>query len=193
MTVIALIRHGVTDWNAQMRAQGHTDIPLNEEGLRQAERLGARLGGESWDFAYSSDLGRAMETARRAVAAHGLAVVPDARLREMYLGQIEGTTEAERNRRWGDNWRELDLGGETREAVAERGARAIHDIADRHSGKRVLVVSHGGLIGAALKRLAPHIETSGPLYNTSLSVLRRCEDGRWECDLYNCTAHLEDE
>ncbi|MDF2664066.1 MAG: phosphoglycerate kinase [Paenibacillus sp.] len=192
MTVIGLVRHGITDWNAQMRAQGHTDIPLNEEGRRQAERLGIRMSGETWDCVYSSDLGRAVETARKAVERHGLEVTLEVRLREVYLGEIEGSTEEERISKWGDNWRELDLGEESREAVAERGIQAINEIADRHPGKRVLIVSHGGLLGLSIKRLIPHADTSAFLRNTSLSLVRRTEDGRWECDLYNCTKHLQD-
>lgn len=192
MTVIGLVRHGVTDWNAQMRAQGHSDIPLNEEGRRQAERLGLRLSGETWDCVYSSDLGRAVETARKAVERHRLEVMLEVRLREVYLGEIEGSTEQERIGKWGDNWRELDLGEESREAVAERGMRAINEIADRHPGQRVLIVSHGGLLGLSMKRLLPHVDTSAFLRNTSLSLVRRTEDGRWECDLYNCTKHLQD-
>ncbi|TMV51531.1 histidine phosphatase family protein [Paenibacillus mesophilus] len=192
MTVIGLIRHGVTDWNEQMRAQGHTDIPLNEEGRRQAERLGVRTSAEAWDFVYSSDLGRAMETARNAAESRGLEIVTDTRLREVFLGEIEGTTEAERVTRWGDNWRDLDLGGEPREAVADRGVQAIHEIADRHPGKRVLIVSHGGLIGLAFKRLVPQFETTGFIGNTSVTLLRRTEEGRWECELFNCTKHLQD-
>jgi probable phosphoglycerate mutase len=174
-----------------MRAQGHTDIPLNEEGRRQAERLGIRMSGEAWDFVYSSDLGRAMETARSAVGSLGLGVATDARLREVFLGEIEGTTEAERVIRWGDNWRDLDLGEEPREAVADRGVQAINEIADRHPGKRVLIVSHGGLLGLAVKRLIPHFETSEFIRNTSVTVVRRTEEGRWECDLFNCTKHLQ--
>lgn len=192
MTVIGLVRHGVTDWNAQMRAQGHTDIPLNEEGRRQAERLGVRMSGEVWDYVYSSDLGRAMETARSAAGSGAMEVATDVRLREVFLGEIEGTTEAERVTRWGDNWRDLDLGEESRDAVAERGVQAINEIADRHPGKRVLIVSHGGLIGLAFKRLIPHFETAEFIRNTSVTVVRLTEEGRWECDLFNCTKHLQD-
>ncbi|PYI55153.1 histidine phosphatase family protein [Paenibacillus flagellatus] len=193
MTIIGLVRHGVTDWNAQMRAQGHTDIPLNETGRRQAERLGERLRGDAWDAVYSSDLGRALETARKAVAGRGLEIETDVRLREVFLGEIEGMTIEERVNKWGENWHSLDLGAEPRDAVAERGAQAIAEIADRHPGQRVLVVSHGGLLGLTLKRLVPHVDTSAFLDNTSLSLVRRTEDGRWECDLYNCTKHLADE
>lgn len=63
MTLIGLIRHGVTDWNYEYRAQGQVDIPLNDEGRRQAELLSKRMENEEWDYIYSSDLSRALETA----------------------------------------------------------------------------------------------------------------------------------
>ncbi|RKN84836.1 histidine phosphatase family protein [Paenibacillus ginsengarvi] len=173
-----------------MRAQGHTDIPLNETGRRQAELLGKRMSGETWDVVYSSDLGRALETARKAVEQHGLVIATDVRLREVYLGEVEGTTEEERLNRWGPRWKELDLGQESRDSVALRGVQALADYADRHPGKRILVVSHGGWIGNTMKKLVPHFETSMHLQNTSVTLVRRTEHGRWECDLFNCTRHL---
>ena len=193
MTIIGLVRHGITDWNVQMRAQGHTDIPLNETGRRQAELLGKRMSSEKWDFVYSSDLNRALETARKAVESHGLTVMTDTRLREVFLGEIEGTTEEDRLKKWGPGWKELDLGEESRDAVAERGLQAINEIADRHPGKRILIVSHGGLIGSTIKKLVPHADTSGWLTNTSVTLVRRTAEGRWECDLYNCTRHLSEQ
>ncbi|GAA3405652.1 histidine phosphatase family protein [Paenibacillus hodogayensis] len=191
MTVIGLIRHGVTDWNVQLRAQGHTDIPLNEAGRQQAGLLAGRIGAEAWDAVYSSDLGRAFETARTATAALGLEVLVDERLREVFLGEIEGTTEEERVNRWGADWRQRELGEEPRDEAADRGLQAIRDIADKHPNQRVLIVSHGGLIGCTLKKMVPEAEFAGFLGNTSVTLVRRNENGGWACDLYNCTTHLE--
>lgn len=192
MTTIGLIRHGVTDWNKEMRIQGHSDIPLNEDGRRQALLLGKRIGGESWDAVYSSDLGRALETAHAAAAGGGLPVTVDPRLRELYFGEIEGSTEEERVSRWGADWRQLELGQEPREAAAARGAKAIAEIAGRHRGGRVLVVSHGGLIGSAIRKLIPDMPFPSLLGNTSVTLVRRLSDDRWACDLYNCTKHLSE-
>ncbi|MFC3768166.1 histidine phosphatase family protein [Paenibacillus sp. GCM10012303] len=191
MTVIGLVRHGITDWNLQWRAQGHTDIPLNEEGRRQAERLARRLLDESWDAVYSSDLIRALETARKAIEGRGIEVRTDIRLREVNLGQIEGTTEEDRVSKWGADWKKLDLGAEPREAVADRGVQALEEIAVLHPGKRILVVSHGGLIGQTIPRLVPLGETISFIGNTSVTLVRKAGDGTWACELFNCTKHLE--
>lgn len=192
MTVIGFIRHGQTDWNIAQRAQGQTDVPLNAEGLRQAHLLAERMRGEHWDYVYSSDLSRAFETARLAASGigGGLEVKTDRRLREICLGEIEGTTEEERIQRWGKEWYKLDLGLEARESVAARGVEAAEEIAARHPGKRILLVSHGGLIGSTLKKLIPEaLPEFVQIHNTSVTVLRKSDEG-WSCELYNCTRHL---
>lgn len=74
MTRIGLIRHGSTAWNKEGRIQGHTDNPLDEEGLQQAEAIAERLSGEHWDYIYSSDLLRARQTAEVIAAKLGLQV-----------------------------------------------------------------------------------------------------------------------
>ena len=63
ITTVGLIRHGVTDWNNLGKAQGISDIPLNEDGIKQATALAKRLSGEEWDIIFSSDLMRAEQTA----------------------------------------------------------------------------------------------------------------------------------
>ena len=123
MTVIGLIRHGLTDWNTEMRIQGHTDIPLNSHGRKQAELLAERMKNEDWDYIYTSDLGRARETAEHIGTLKQIEVSTDPRLREMYCGQIEGTTMAERIAKWGENWSQLDLGMESNQAIAARRLR----------------------------------------------------------------------
>lgn len=121
MTIIGLIRHGVTDWNREYRAQGHADIPLNSEGRRQAELLANRMQNEEWDYIYSSDLSRALETAETIGRMKNIEVKIDKRLREMNCGLIEGTTEQDRVDKWGYGWARLDLGIESNEDIISRG------------------------------------------------------------------------
>lgn len=189
MTIVGLIRHGVTDWNLSRRAQGHTDIPLNEEGRSQAEKLALRLQHEQWDLLYSSDLGRARETAQAIASLKRLPVEVDRRLREVNLGQIEGMTHEEIVAKWGEDWRQLDLGIETKEQVESRGLDTVNMIAERHPGLRILVVAHGGYIGSTLRKLVPQVDTSALLNNTSITIVRKQPAG-WECELFNCTRHL---
>lgn len=157
-TYLALMRHGVTDWNYDGRAQGHTDIPLNREGQWQAEAAAARLAGEHWDAIYSSDLSRAKSTALAVCRRTGHELILEPRLRERQIGPAEGMTEIERSAIWPG----LALGDipgvESNAELAARGEAILTEIARRHPGQRVLVVAHGGLIAHFLQKAvgAPH-------------------------------------
>ena len=121
MTIIGFVRHGVTDWNKEGRAQGQNDVPLNAEGLHQAERLARRLAIEDWQHIFSSDLQRATTTADTIAKAMGRSVDRlDSRIREKSHGRLDGTTEADRVARWGANWRDFDHQEETTEQVVAR-------------------------------------------------------------------------
>jgi 2,3-bisphosphoglycerate-dependent phosphoglycerate mutase len=87
-----LIRHGETTWNAEGRIQGQMDAPLSELGIRQANALARRLSGRKFDAVYSSDSGRAMQTANLVFRGKHLCL--DARVREMHYGVLEGKARA---------------------------------------------------------------------------------------------------
>ncbi|MDF2038214.1 histidine phosphatase family protein [Cytobacillus oceanisediminis] len=191
MTNIGLIRHGITAWNKEGRAQGSSDIPLHEEGLAEAERLAERLAAESWDVIYSSNLIRAKQTAEAIQEKIGsITLHLDPRIREVGGGMIEGTTEAERIKKWGTGWREMDLGFEPKESIINRGLEFLQEISDKHPGENVLIVSHGSFIRHLLRELVPHTDLSSPLKNTSITKLL-IKESQWDCELYNCTKHLE--
>lgn len=191
MTTIGLIRHGLTEWNALGKAQGISDIPLNDQGRRQALEVAVRLSQEEeWDMLISSDLSRAVETAEIiGTKLHLPIILNDKRLREIDCGKIEGTTEEERISKWGRNWRELNLGMEKFEDVSKRGVEFLEDIVKTYSKKRILVVSHGALIGLTLQQVLPQRFQKTYIDNTSITILNLFED-EWECSLYNCTKHL---
>jgi probable phosphoglycerate mutase len=189
MTRIGLIRHGITDWNIERRAQGQTDIPLNDTGRLQARALANRLMSEEWDYIISSDLSRAKETADILAGSLGLTVQTDYRLREMHCGEIEGTTIEERLHKWGEDWESLPLGIEDNNSIIDRGVAIISEIVETFKGKRILIVSHGALIGLTLKRLIPHDNTEEHLHNTSITILKH-NNSEWNCELYNCAKHI---
>lgn len=191
MTTFGLIRHGITEWNEHRRSQGISDIPLSRTGREQAQALADRLNLErKWDIIISSDLSRAKETAQIIAYKLSLSIsATDKRIREINCGEIEGTTEQQRLHKWGDNWRELDLGIEKFEDVAKRGAEFLEEIAMKYQEKRVLVVSHGALIGLTLQRLLPDKFSSTYMENTSITILENIEN-KWDCTLYNCINHL---
>ena len=95
MTEILLIRHGETDWNVDKRLQGHIDIALNAEGLRQAAALGAVLADEPLDAVFASDLQRARDTAQAVAAPQALPVQIAPTLRERCYGAFEGLRHVE--------------------------------------------------------------------------------------------------
>lgn len=189
--LIGFVRHGQTDWNAQGIIQGQTDIPLNDEGISQANALSKRLSLEEpiWDAVISSDLRRARETAE--IIARRLAIpllAADPRFRERYFGEIEGTTELERLQQWGSDWREHYLGMETNEAMRARGKEAIANLMNHKDNRNVLIVSHGSFIAQMLAELCSDLGDAR-LGNLSYSILERRADG-WHPLLHNCTKHL---
>jgi len=94
-TTLYIARHGETEWNRAGKLQGHQDSPLTARGHHQAESLAVALNNKQITRVYSSDLGRAIQTAR-AVAKHlEVELIIDERLRERNFGILEGKTKAE--------------------------------------------------------------------------------------------------
>lgn len=176
MTLIALVRHGQTDWNLEGRLQGSSDIPLNDTGRAQARAAAERLRDGGYTAIAASPLSRAAETAR-IIAAELALPAPETvdALGERGYGVAEGLSVLEARERYGD----AVPGAETRPAVAERAATALHDLAARHGDARVIAVSHGGVIGTLL-RLAtdgalPNADS--PVTNASIWVFDVAADG----------------
>lgn len=193
-TEICLVRHGITIWNYDGRAQGHTDMPLSAEGRQQAEAVAARLGPEKWHQIYSSPLSRAYDTATPIARQTGLTIQTDPRLMERNQGLAEGTSLAERLVRWPNaDWR-LKAGVETDESLEKRGMMILTEIAKRHPGQRVICVAHGGLIAVLLQAmLARADQANTPIFpgNTSVSRVRYSE-GLFTVAALPDNAHLAD-
>ena len=154
-----LVRHGETDWNAQARWQGHTDVPLNALGRGQALGVAELLRPMGPVAVVTSDLARAHETARIVAAELRIPLAyRDAGLRERSFGCFEGLTreECERfhPRAWHD-WvagRQPPPGAETHEALTARVVDAMRRAAEhlREEGPAV-VVTHGGALRAIVE------------------------------------------
>ncbi|QGQ94616.1 histidine phosphatase family protein [Paenibacillus psychroresistens] len=194
MTIFGIIRHGVTDWNQQGRAQGQEDVPLNIDGIRQAELLGNRFSQESWDYIYSSDLSRASATAEKIAGALNMKITGfDPRLREKTHGRLDGTTVEERIALWGENWKDLDHNEESDEHMLVRSLSLLNELKERHPQSRVLLISHGAWIRSLLAELFKEMEITF-LNNTCVTVIQNQEDpaNEWKCLLFNCTKHLQE-
>ncbi|ARK24393.1 histidine phosphatase family protein [Sporosarcina sp. P37] len=187
MTIIGFIRHGVTTWNKEGRAQGSSNIPLDEEGVETARKLAERLAEEKWDIIFTSPMIRARQTADLLAEQSGVPVVEDDRLRERSGGLIEGTTEQERLQKWGPKWRELDLKFETAESVIARGLEFVNEKISENPDQRLLIVSHGSFIKRIIAALMEDSQYAVTIDNTSLTVI---DAEKKSCLLLNDTAHL---
>ncbi len=129
-TILCLLRHGETAWNAERRMQGRSDIPLNARGVRQAELVATRLEGTEWDAIVSSPLARVMGVScviARAIGFPEDRIEPRDDLVERGFGDAEGMTLAERTEAFG-----LDgpiPGIESYEELDERVMNALTEIA----------------------------------------------------------------
>ena len=199
MTELYVMRHGETDWNRQHRFQGQIDVPLNDAGLAQAQRLARRLADESFDVIVTSDLLRARSTAE--LAATGRAIVSEPLWREQSFGVLEGLDAAtiiEHHPQLWTQWLLHDAdyalpGGESVRTFHARVLGALERLVDQHRGARIAVFTHGGVLDM-LWRAAHQEPLHGPrlceIPNTGINRLR-WRDGALEILRWADAAHLE--
>ena len=199
---LLLIRHGETDWNNTGRVQGHTDTPLNANGIAQACHLATRIAAEeSFAAMYASPLARARVTAEIIAERCGATPILDDRLKEQMLGEFEGLTDADLEQRFPGAlaaWRAYPLqsplpGQERRDAFQQRVQSFLDDLRARHvDGTRVAVVTHGGTIGMMLASLIGlDIGKRFPFWFDNASLSRvDLSGGRVRLRLLNDTCHL---
>jgi probable phosphoglycerate mutase len=201
-TRIVAVRHGETAWNVDTRIQGQLDIPLNETGRWQAERLAAALAHEGLAAVYASDLLRARQTAEAIGRVAGVPVMCDKGLRERGFGAFQGMTYAEISARWpeqAERWRrrEPDFSpGETGESLNVFYARCV-SVASRlaalHPGQTIALVTHGGVMDClyrAASRLDLQAARSWLLGNASINRLLYTPEG-FTLVGWSDTGHLE--
>ena len=197
-----LIRHGETDSNKNRRIQGQVDVPLNDLGKEQAQKLAKRIGHMKFDKIYSSDLSRALLTAQSSFP--NAEIVQDSRLREINLGNYEG--------RYYDQFSDEETavvkvwfagpfdqkvpGGESNDDLHKR---AKDWLASLPKSGRVIAFSHGGFIASLLQTIvgrpepipdSREIPWSFRLGNTSISKIYFKENSTI-LSVVNDTAHLE--
>jgi probable phosphoglycerate mutase len=179
---IVLWRHGQTNWNIENRFQGHSDIPLNDIGVAQAERAAPLLMALQPEKIISSDLIRAQQTASALAKLSNLDIHIDAGLRETNGGKWEGKTGAEN--RAADyerfvTWLDGDdaPAGETGERRSEIAERAVNAIVRALTPElsTLIVVTHGGtarcILGKMLDMPMNQWSALGGLSNASWSIL----------------------
>ena len=197
-----LVRHAATAWNGEGRAQGHTDVPLNDLGRRQTERLAARLVSVPFSAAYSSDLKRVVETAEPVLQGGHTRLHTTPELREKSYGAWEGRTFEEvrvqepqlYQRLFEDDISFAPPGGESDEDLVRRvGPVGTRLRASYNNGEDIFIAAHGGSLRALLVCLLDLPFNSlwrFKLDNASLSILSVRPEGVM-VDLWNDTSHLE--
>jgi broad specificity phosphatase PhoE len=169
---IVLARHGETEWSRDRRHTGRTDIPLTENGRRQAAILGDALAGRSFARVLSSPLSRALDTCREAGLGDQAELTAD--LCEWDYGEYEGITTAEiRTGRPGWNlWRDGCPGGEAAPDVGRRVDRVVDSLAGLEGDAAVF--AHGHVLRVLTARwlgLGPEKGALFKLDTGTLSVL----------------------
>jgi probable phosphoglycerate mutase len=203
-TSILLIRHGETAWNAVRRLQGHIDIPLNQEGQRQADALARALAAEPLHAIISSDLQRALQTAQ-AVAGPARSVQQDVQLRERCYGVFEGMLYADIERTYPAEfaaWQARDI-----DAVPPAGVRVAESFrqfyqrctegiaawAERHPGQTIAIVAHGGVLECAYRAANGMTLESPRDFQVKNAGINRFTfaNGKLTLQSWGETAHLE--
>jgi len=199
-TRLCLVRHGETAWNAEQRLQGHTDVPLNEVGLAQAEATAAKLAAHRFDALYSSDLKRARQTAEASARRLGLQPVYLQALRERHFGKFQGLTYEQARQRYPAAYEQFEAReprqdfetGESLEAFAERIRTAITELAARHAGQQILIVAHGGVLDTVnrmVRGLPLQPARDFVIPNAALNWISH-EAGRWQIEAWAQQTHL---
>lgn len=197
---IVVVRHGRTESNAIGRWQGQLDVPLDDEGRRQSETAAAVLVPTFTDVVklVTSDLSRAVETARPLAAGWGLEAETDTDLREVYAGKWEGLSQDEVRAQWPDDlarWRngeDIYMGGGER--ISHAGARvaaAIAAHAETLDGGTLVAVGHGAGLRVGVPFLLGlefgQLSLIG-LHNTRWGVLVPGNTHRWRLEAWNLSA-----
>jgi broad specificity phosphatase PhoE len=209
---LLVVRHAQSEGNAEGSFGGHGPTPLSALGREQAQKLAVALSGEAegearWSI-WSSDLPRAVETARPLCEKLGLEMKKTPALRERDVGVFTGLAFTEAERRYPEIYRALVArdpsveipGAETPAACAARAAalceRAIAEL-DRSGGTsphRLVLVSHAYAIHLMLRRLLRIAEGSPTIYfqtdNAAVHRVRIAPNGTWTLQAINDRAHL---
>ena len=200
-THFIFIRHGQSTWNQARRWQGWSDPPLAENGRHQAQLLAKRLSNWTIDCLYTSDLTRAAETATILGERLGISPVADQVWRERGFGALEGLTSEEIEERFPEAWASRMNGpitgvpgAEDQANVIARSKKGCGELLKRHPGKKVVIVSHGGIILTTLVHLLGLPPSGHALLtvggNTSISRIA-IDNGRARLTGLNDVAHLE--
>ena len=195
MSILILIRHGQSVWNAENRFTGWVDTPLSDKGEIEATQAGERLAAEgiTVDLAFTSTLVRAIETGEHVLAALGQAGLAQERawqLNERFYGALTGRNKAQTAEEFGADqvhvWRRsYDVPPPGGESLADTTARTLpyfreHIVPATRTHDVVLVSAHGNSLRAIVKELdgLSNDEVTGLEIATGVPLVYEMADGR---------------
>ena len=199
-TQIVLIRHGETLWNLEGRIQGHLDSPLTDVGLAQAAALAEHFKFQKFAALYSSDLGRAYETARKISEQNGLPIIKERQLRERNFGLLQGVIKDTLANKFPEAYRHYRARdpayvipkGESFKQFHARCIKCFNELAQKHNKQRILVVAHGGVLVSLFKHTL-NIPLEAPRrflsLNTSINIFSY-QEGNWMLEVWGDLSHL---
>ncbi|OGK19417.1 hypothetical protein A2866_01770 [Candidatus Roizmanbacteria bacterium RIFCSPHIGHO2_01_FULL_39_8] len=166
-TTFYIVRHGETEANVRKILQGHKDYALTEKGIQQAKEVAVKLKHTHFDKIFSSDLLRAKKTAGLLLLEHKIAIETTKRLRERSFGKYEGKpyeyTDPDLDklmkkynilsRKEQFRFNRYRKETESDEELSSRMLTFLRELAVTYRGKTILIVSHGGIMGATLRKL----------------------------------------
>ena len=199
MTKLVIVRHGESLFNLTKQYTGQTDVPLTEKGISQA-KITAKYILENYkiDEVYSSDLSRAINTAKPVSDPLGLKIKTDARLREinagiwqgMYFKDVREKYKEEYERYQSDITTQRTLGGEGLFDVQKRTFEAINDIVTANDGKTVMIATHNGpLMTIYTKLRGQSLNEAKSLSNNSITEIDY-ENGEYKIIKLGFDGHL---
>ena len=201
VTQIIVLRHGETAWNVEGRYQGHLDSPLTAPGVAQSKAVARRLRALQFSALYSSDLGRARQTADLVGAATGHAIQLESGLRERHLGLFQGILKEEVPSRFPREFDDFRRAGPDYVIPEGESARqryqlitaCLEQLASRHAGETVVVVAHGGTLSVLLRYVLGiplEIPRRFRVTNAAFNRFTR-ENDRWYLETWGDTSHLQ--
>ena len=182
-----LMRHGETETNRNHIWQGSQDIPLNDTGREQAREASLIVKEINPEYVITSNLARAIETGRIAAQfSENPRFIVNPELRERACGAVEGLTTLEIKEKYGISMtmtsKELDNipGAEPYSHFARRIMSALNEIYENYSGKRILVVSHGGVLRSFYNNAIASLPAHGMNFRNCAIISLRMSNGKWE-------------
>lgn len=200
-TKVCIIRHGETDWNKEGRIQGHIDIPLNDTGRAQALAMAYNSAHFRFSALFSSDLARAMETAKALAQRENLDIQALPQLRERHYGIFQGIRKTEAPEQYPEAYalyeaRDVHYNFETGESLTDFAQRVLDTfnwLVIHHSNQQFAVVCHAGLLDVMYRHATKrplHTERDFDIPNSALNWFHH-DGNRWYLDHWDDHHHAK--